>query len=360
VFTTATGDYAAGSFQAYEYFDYLKRRSVFIGAVCAGAGVLALAVSLLLPKDYTATATLIIDPPAGNDPRAAVTVSPVYLESLRAFELFASSDTLFERAIDKFHLRESEPSKTRESWKRSILKVSKVKDTKILEIAVTLHDPRQAQVVAQFLAEETVNLSRTANLATDQDLLDTARKRAGEAQKTLEQEQSAWREFSTREPYESLRAELETLEGSRDALEHDLTTSRANLAELAVETFGARDSGARARVASLETQDAELARQIQAKSAALSNHEARADQIQQQMRAAQVAFDAAAARQREIEASAGMRSERLRILDPGVAPERPSFPNVGLNVVLAIAVALIAAVTYLTLTFRPLTLRPRS
>lgn len=235
-----------------------------------------------------------------------------------------------------------------------------MKDTKILEIAVTLHDPRQAQVVAQFLAEETVNLSRTANLATDQDLLDTARKRAGEAQKTLEQEQSAWREFSTREPYESLRAELETLEGSRDALEHDLTTSRANLAELAVETFGARDSGARARVASLETQDAELARQIQAKSAALSNHEARADQIQQQMRAAQVAFDAAAARQREIEASAGMRSERLRILDPGVAPERPSFPNVGLNVVLAIAVALIAAVTYLTLTFRPLTLRPRS
>jgi uncharacterized protein involved in exopolysaccharide biosynthesis len=360
VFTSATGDYTAESFQAYEYLDYLRRRWKFIAAVCAGAGVLALTVSLLLPREFTATATLVIDPPAGNDPRAAVTVSPVYLESLRAFEMFASSDTLFERAIDRFHLRDSNPSKTRESWKRSILKVSKIKDTKILEIAVTLHDPRRAQAVAQFLAEETVNLSRTANLATDQDLADDARRRTAAAQEILEQEQSAWREFSTREPYESPRAELEALEGSRDALEHDLTDSRANLAELAGQTFDARLSGARARVESLEKQDAEMARLIQAKSALLSDREARGDQIQQRMRAAQVAFEAAAGRERDIEASAGMRSERLRVMDPGVAPERPSSPNIALNVALGIAVALIAAVTYLTLTFSPLSFRQRS
>jgi uncharacterized protein involved in exopolysaccharide biosynthesis len=347
VFTTTTGDYAAESFQAHEYIGHLKGRWKFVTAVCAAAGVLALIVSVLLPKEYTATASVVIEPPAGNDPRLAITVSPVYLESLRAYELFASSDTLFERAIDKFHLREAESSKTREALKRGILKVEKVKDTKMLEIAVTLHDPKQAQAVAQFLADETVNLSRTANLAVDQDLLADARTRATEAEKRLEQEQSAWREFSARQPYESLR----------ERVERDLTDSRAELAEISNPASGARAAPLKARVESLEKQDADLARQIQAKAAVLSDTEARGEQLQQRVHSAQVASDAVAARERELEGSTGMRGERLRVMDPGVAPERPSFPNIGLNVILAIAVALIAAVTYLTLTFRPLGFR---
>jgi uncharacterized protein involved in exopolysaccharide biosynthesis len=111
----------------------------------------------------------------------------------------------------------------------------------------------------------------------------------------------------------------------------------------------------KARLESLEKQDADLQRQIQAKSVALSDREARGEQMQQRTRAAQAAYDAAALRQRELDASAGLRGERLRVLDPGVVPERPSFPNVGLNVILAIFVALIASLTYLTLTFRPRT-----
>jgi uncharacterized protein involved in exopolysaccharide biosynthesis len=357
VFTTTTGDYAAESFQAHEYIGHLKGRWKFVTAVCAAAGVLALIVSVLLPKEYTATASVVIEPPAGNDPRLAITVSPVYLESLRAYELFASSDTLFERAIDRFHLREAESSKTREALKRGILKVEKVKDTKMLEIAVTLHDPRQAQAVAQFLADETVNLSRTANLAVDQDLLADARTRAAEAEKRLEQEQSVWREFSARQPYESLRADLEALADTRERVERDLTDSRAELAEISNPASGARAAPLKARVESLEKQDADLARQIQAKAAVLSDTEARGEQLQQRVHSAQVASDSVAARERELEGSTGMRGERLRVMDPGVAPERASFPNIGLNVILAIAVALIAAVTYLTLTFRPLGFR---
>ncbi len=358
MFTTTTGDYTAESFQPYEYIGYLKRHWKFILAVCVAAGVLALIVSLLLPKEFTATASVVIDPPAGNDPRLAITVSPIYLESLRAYELFASSDTLFERAIDKFHLRDRESSKSREALKRSILKVEKMKDTKMLEIAVTLRDPKQAQAMAQFLADETVNLSRTANLAVDQDLLDDARGRVAEAQKHLEQEQSAWREFSARQPYESLRADLEALAGTRERVERDLTDSRAELAEISNAASSGRAAALKARVESLEKQDADLGRQIQSKAAVLSDSEARGEQLQQRVHSAQVAFDAVAARERELEGSAGMRGERLRVMDPGVAPERPSFPNIGLNVALAIAVALIAAVTYLTLTFRPLSFRP--
>jgi uncharacterized protein involved in exopolysaccharide biosynthesis len=353
VLKMAAGDYTAESFQAYEYLDHLKRRWRFVLTVCAAAGVLALIASLLLPKEYTAMASIVIDPPAGNDPRTAVTVSPVYLESLRAYEMFASSDTLFQRAVDKFHLREAQPSKTVEALKRGTLKVAKIKDTKILQISATLPDPKQAQAMAQFLAEETVALSRSTNFADQQDLRDDARVRLAEARKRLEQEQDTWREFIVRQPYESMRADLEALAGSRERVHRDLTDAREELGEL---LSGATDAQAvlRARVQRLEKQDADLEALIQKKSSALSDREARGEQIQQRQHQAQMNFEAAASRERELEATAGVRGERLSVIDPGVTPERPSFPNVGLNMMLAIGVALIASVTYLTLTFRPL------
>jgi polysaccharide biosynthesis transport protein len=346
-------DYSVESFQAYEFLDHVKRRWKFILAVCGGAATIALVVSLLLPNEYTATATIVIDPPAGNDPRMSITISPVYLESLRAYELFATSDTLFQSAIDKFRLRDAESSKSMESLKRSTLKVSKVKDTKILQISATLADPKQAQALAQFLAEGTVNLSRSTSMATDQDLLDEARVRAGDAQKRLEDEQAAWREFSMQQPYESLRADVDALSGSRARVQLDLADSRAELAEGPGQKFPDQLAQVRARVENLEKQDAELERKIEAKAVRLSNYEARSDQFKQKIKAAQASFDAAALRLREIETSAGLHTERLRVMDPGVAPERPSFPNVPLNVLLAMAVALIASITYLALTFRP-------
>jgi succinoglycan biosynthesis transport protein ExoP len=337
------------SFDAHQYFAHLRKRARFISIVCVGAGALALIVSLLLPKEYTAIASVVIDPPAGNDPRTSITVSPVYLESLRAYELFASSDTLFLRALEKFHLRDSRPL---EAAKRRILKVTKVKDTKILQIEATLPDPRQAQALAQFLAEETVSLNRSSNVENDNDLLADAQNRAADAHKKLEQEQAAWHDFSLRQPYETMRADLEAITDSRDRLQRDLLDARADLAEVSARPSDTRLASSKARLTSLESQDAELSRQIQIKGTQLAERSARADEFQQRLHAAQANFDAAELRLRELRASAGLRGERLRVMDPGVIPERPSFPNVGLNVLLAIAIALTACVAYLTLTFR--------
>ena len=139
--------------------------------------MLVLIVSLLLPKQYTATASIVIDPPAADDPRASVAVNPTYLESLKSYELLASSDTLFARALERFHLQGTPI----ESMKRRVLKVSKVRDTKVLEISVTLPEPKQAQAMAEFLAAETVNLSRSASRENDQELLDSAQRQLDEA-----------------------------------------------------------------------------------------------------------------------------------------------------------------------------------
>src|SRR5690348_16899649 len=85
--------------------DRLRARWRLVALTCAVAASLAWIVSAILPREYTAVTRIVIEPPAGSDPRASTTVSPIYLESLRSYEVFALSDSLFLRAIEKFGLR---------------------------------------------------------------------------------------------------------------------------------------------------------------------------------------------------------------------------------------------------------------
>src|ERR1700683_2969852 len=159
------------SFDVFEYIDFLHSRWKFTAAACGFAIVAALAIGLLLPKRYTATATILIDPPAGGDPRIAAAVSTVYLESLKTYELLATNDQLFLRAAGQFHLRDDTGSPI-ESLKRRVLKVDKLRDTRALQISVTLPDARTAQGVAQFIAGGAVQLSRAGGKDADEAMIE--------------------------------------------------------------------------------------------------------------------------------------------------------------------------------------------
>lgn len=137
---------------SFSLFDYLKyvssqRRWLVVAVGVAAAG--ALAISMLLPARYTATARLIIEPPAGSDSRSPQVVTPQYMESLRTFESLATSDSLFERAMERFGLRKESPGRTVEAWKSSALRAALIRNTKVLEIAVTLPDARKAHRMAR-------------------------------------------------------------------------------------------------------------------------------------------------------------------------------------------------------------------
>lgn len=340
------------SLDGNQYFQYLLRRWGFLVSVCAIAGVLALVASLLLPKRYTATASLLIEPPAGNDPRTSIAVSPVYLESLRSYEVLASSDTLLARALDKFHLRDAQSPEALETIKRRILKVSKPRETKILQISVTLADPKLAQAMAQFLAEETVNLTRGANRDGDQDLLTEAQKQVDDTAAKLDQAQTAYGELNIREPIEPMRASLQALTDLQARVRQDLSETRAQAAELAGSFSDPRAAGAKARADALDKQDAELTRQIGEKAVQLSRRSVRDDDARQKLRTAQTNYDAANMRLRDVRGNSGLRGERLRVIEPGVIPERPSSPNMLLNLILAMGLGLLGAVVYLTLTLK--------
>jgi len=351
-------------FDLYEYAAWLRSRWRFWLVACSVAVVLALIVSLVLPKRYTAVASIMIEPPAGNDPRSSTVVSPIYLESLKTYEHFASSDTLFARAVDQVHLRDSFGGAPIESVKRSVLKVSKLRDTKILEIHATLADPKQAQALVHYLAEETVNLNRSMAQQSDQDLVRDAQTQLDSARAQLAEARAAW-DRGLKEDVEPLREEVESVSDLRASARKDLLEARSSEAEYAArgkDPVNTRDTAeaeflrrelaaVRARIALLEGQIAELDRELNRKQALLGVRTGKRDELEARLKSATMAYETAATRLRDIRSNAGYRGERLQIVDPGILPQRPSFPNHMLHVGAALLLAVVVCWAYLTAAF---------
>ena len=258
------------SFEMFRYLDHLRRRWMVIAAAVGMAVALALVAGWLTPAQYTATARILIESPAAGDLRASMAVSPVYLESLKSYVVLASGDRLFADALDHLRLQRS---RSIEQLKNSVLKVTIPRSTKVLEIAATLPDPRQAQALADYIAERTVALARDLAVEADRDALADAQRQRDEARTQLEQTETA-----------------------------------------------------------------------PAKSVGNAAPSTKAESLQ-------LAIEAAQMHLQEVRSTAGYRAERLKIFDPGVVPERPSWPNIPLMLLAAIVVALSASLLYVTFEF---------
>ena len=336
------------SFDPIEYLEYLRKRWRFTAVAVFLAGAVAVALCLLLPKQYTAVATLVIEPP-GGDPRSATAVSAIYLESLKSYEAFASSDSLFARACEKFHLLDGGTGPSLESFKRRVLRVDKLKDTNVLEVSVTLPDPAQAQALVQYLAEETVGLDRSIARAGDQELLANSRQQLDAARGELMEAQAEAASIAGSEP--TLDSQVLSLQERKTRAEAERMEANMILAESSARDGAESSAAGRAGVAALTTDIAAMQRELDTKSAALGALRERRQRKDDRLHSAQDAFERAAKHGDEASAAAMFRTEQLRIVDPGIVPQRPSFPNLPLAVVSALAIAAVLSLAWLTLQF---------
>lgn len=318
---------------------------------------LALGISLLMPRQFTATAKIVIEPPAGGDARGSIAVSPVYLESLRTYEYFASGDSLFERAAAKFNLRRMLGERPIESLKKRVLKVEMVRNTRIMEISATLPDPRVAQQLAQFIADNTVSLDRSMLSAGDRELLEGAEQAEAEARSKLDEIDRDWTRTLSTEPIDDLQAALDSAARLREDLQQQEIAAGLEIADDTERAARANEGDAaeirrqlgdaRARVAELRKRIEAADRDAAGREKALAARAVHRDDVASQRKAAQENLAAADTRLRNVRAEAGYRGERLSVIDPGVAPERPSSPNLPLNVGAALLLGLVLPVFYL-------------
>lgn len=344
------------SFELYGYVAFLRKRWHVAAASLAASTALALGISLLQTRLYSAKVTLLIEPPASSDPRAAMAVSPIYLESLRTYEHFAGSDHLFSEAVKKFQLRDGTfRSRSIEDIKKAVLQVSIPRNTKILQIEVTLPSAGKALALATYLAEKTVDLSRQAGSFTDleesaQGELDAANSRLEKAEARLAVQ------LKQRSADETLQAELDRLgERSNEVERLALVTSVTSQEEDRDDPRGKGASPAfgptSKQAATLRAEVARLNSEIARKQKELVTHRASVELGNSEYKAALEAREGASRRVREVRGMAGNRSERISILDPGFLPERPSSPKTLLNLLAGAVLGLLFAIAYLSAEF---------
>jgi uncharacterized protein involved in exopolysaccharide biosynthesis len=340
-------------FDAYRYIGYLRAHWRWIAASAALAVGLATGASLLMTPRYTATAQVLIDPPAGADLRAAMAVSPIYLESLKTYEHFADSDSLFQKAVQRFGLQ-GQPI---ESLKRRVLTVQLVRNTRIMEISATLPDPKKAQALAKFLAEATVEINRAAVSESDQDLLRGIEQQARDLHTRLQETDAAWAKAAAAEPLLGLQSAMEQAAELRSKIQEQVQSVELEIADVAERAKTAADPGelrkqesdARARLAEMRKQIQNLDRESAEREKLLATRQAHRDQLDAERKAGQAALTGIDARLRDARGETGFRGERLKIIDPGIVPERPSSPNLPLNVVAALVAGLVLPILYFTL-----------
>jgi capsule polysaccharide export protein KpsE/RkpR len=316
---------------------------------CAIAVAASFTASLLMPRKYTAVCRILVDPPAGSDPRVSTAVSPIYLESLRTYEAFASSDDLFLQASKKFGLRtDSTPI---ERLKKKILKVEVLRNTKILEISATLPEPARAHELALYIAQEAVNLNRSVSLAADRELLADAEKRTADARQTFERAEQAWETAAVAGPVDQMDAQLQSDAELRSKMEGELVTAEADLAEQEASPPGNPEDlrAPRARVEKLRAGLAALEKGIAREQALSAERSARTQKLEASRKSAETMLRAAETRMHDARANTGYRGERLNIIDPGIVPERPSSPNTALNVGAAAFAAIVLAGLFILL-----------
>jgi uncharacterized protein involved in exopolysaccharide biosynthesis len=342
---------------AIRYISYIASRWRWILPSCAVALAAALAIGAILPRQYTATARIVIEPPAGGDTRVATTaVSPIYLESLKTYEAFAASDSLFQKAVDRFGLRASTGYHPIESLKKRILKAGIVRNTRILEISATLPDPRKAQAVAQFLAESTAALNRSLASEGDMDLIQGIETEQTQARARLEGVDERWARLQTTEPVAQLQSAMEASSELRAKLVDELLGAEAESAGAAAREKQAatdelaqirrEESETQSRVSELRREIDDLDRQAATREKLLGARQAHRDQLDAERKAAQTAYSTIQTRLTQARGDAGYRGERLKIIDPGVTPERPSSPNLPLYLFAALLAGLALPVFY--------------
>jgi len=231
--------------------------------------------------------------------------------------------------------------------------VTKLRDTKILEISATLPEPGLAQQFVNYVADETVKLSRGESAVADREIIGEAERLASEAQQRLDRAQEAvcgklgagtdrGHAAGDRSGRGPSRKDRSVVDGIRARISRSTSRRPSSQANCPACGRGRRSSKSERWIWKGASKRRAHRLHVEVRNGKGSDAE---------VKMAQTASESLAARLRDLRATAGTRGERLRVIDPGIVPQRPSSPNVLLNVFAALLLTVIALGAYLTVSF---------
>lgn len=183
-----------------------KWKSIITGTLIAA--VITAIVSFIIPKTYKATASLIIwESKIGSDGVLSNYFNPRYYYS---FEGIVKNKDLAYKVIKKFNLDAAPYDMTTDDLLENI-KVSLLRNSKVIELNVYFKDADKSAQIANFLADEAVELNNQLNIKDVLDSRITINNQLMEAKKNLDESEKKLADFKAFARTKELETEIEIL-----------------------------------------------------------------------------------------------------------------------------------------------------
>ena len=157
-----------------------------------------------------------------------------------------------------------------------------------------------------------------------------------------QQVDAAWARLLAAEPVDELQAAMSNASDLRSKLQEQASGAQLEIADAAdrekqaaaseLPQIRTEQNEARTRAEEIRKQMESLDRQDAEREKLLAARTAHRDRLEAERKAQQAALSAIESRLTQARGDAGYRGERLKIIDPGIVPERPSSPNTSLNI----------------------------
>jgi uncharacterized protein involved in exopolysaccharide biosynthesis len=153
-------------FMLDELFRYAMAKRRAVGIACVAAAAIAAAISLGMPKEYTAVTRVVVEPGPANPVRNATAENPQLLGVLGGYDQLIRSDRLFADLVQQTGIAND----------KNGLATRVLAPSRVIEIRYTTTDAARALVVAQAIANEAIQRSE----ATRKEALAQLAAEAGE------------------------------------------------------------------------------------------------------------------------------------------------------------------------------------
>lgn len=350
-----------------DYWRVIWKRRWMIGGVWLSAVLAALVVSLLLPKVYRSTATLLpsldskdgaglgaLLSAAGGAAGAAQTLG-ISLPGAPAtptdvFVAMLKSRIMADDVIKQFDLMRLYEAKTMDDARKALeddttIKVSK---EKVITIVVEAKDPKLAADMANYYVSNLDRLNRTLNVSKASQNRAFIERRLAETQVNLVKAEEALKEFQTRNKTVAVEAQSKAMIEAAALIQGQITAQ-----EVQLEVMSGYLSPDNPELSRLRTSLAELKRQLYLLESGKSGkgmlpgdrlHPAMITvpalaleygRLMRELKVQETLYTLLTSQYEQAKLAEARDTPTVQVLDPAVPAEKKSKPSIRLNVMIA-------------------------
>jgi uncharacterized protein involved in exopolysaccharide biosynthesis len=217
-------------YSLWKHWVVLKANRKWILTCTLVAGLSAGLISFLQPRIFGAKTLILVSESRIGNADAKVS-SLMFYELLRTYKTLLFNDSVIEKTIEKFKLKEPPYDLSVERFRRDgLLQVSLQKNTPLLEVNVEFPDARLAADMANFLATQAISLSEEISAADHERAVLVAQTEMKRALQDLETSNKRLAEFNKMSRIETTREWVRNLIERIAEEETNLTALKIKLA----------------------------------------------------------------------------------------------------------------------------------